>query len=88
MPDDKRAITREEWKMFENGINSAISLWGLISIPVIGVLLLKIHTVDKEARFWRSLNNACVERYGEVPQNYIFNSKGEFRESLRYDEPL
>ena len=89
MPEDRRPIIREtEGQRIQNGINSAIGLWALLSLPIIGFLLLKNHSLDKEARFWRSWKNACVERYGEVPQNYLFNSKGEFRESLRYDEPL
>jgi len=67
---------------------SAAIFFLLISLGVNGFLLLKKHSIDKEARFWRSWKNACVERYGEVPQNYLFNSKGKFRESLRYDEPL
>ena len=67
---------------------SAAIFFLLISLGVNGFLLLKNHSVDKQARFWRSLERACVMRYGEVPDSYKFNRKGEFLERLRYDEPL
>jgi hypothetical protein len=94
MSTRKTGRTEFEFVQLENKLSlkhqkySAAIFFLLISLGVNGFLLLKNHSIDKQARFWRSWKNACVERYGEVPQNYLFNSKGEFRERLRYDEPL
>ena len=72
----------------DQNIGNILSLMGMISVPAYLVFWLNLSVADKSARFYRSFYNAYVERYGHLPESYIFNGTGDFKDKWRFNDPL
>ena len=59
---------------------------GVISIPAYFFFWLSWSKADHNARFYRSITRAYEERYGDLPDRYLFNSKGKFQSRWGYGD--
>ena len=63
-----------------------VALAGMFGLPFMIGGFFRCQDMESQARRYRSITRAYQERYGRLPEEYLFNRKGKFQSRWGYED--